>query len=588
MQKVVAEGEKSIGSGSFPCVRHQFTTDLEWVASQSASQNAMQMEVYLEERMESAYRVKEAWPPLRRAMAHVVHHQCFEIILLLFISCNMVTTVIETDLRAAGHDKDKILSHYVNRAFLMIYILEISARVYVLRFKFLESRLNIADFIIVLVDLFSELLSNVIGNVPATSMLRIIRVVRFLRAGHIIVFFPELYWMTRGMFCALKALFWGILLIIVVLTIWSIIAVEVLHPLMDDVARTGVWDNCPRCINAFDSVTDSLLTFFGQIVAGDSWCQVSVPLIRAYPWRAVPILCGALFSINLGVLNLILTVIVDRAQQAHAEDLSNTTKAKVEEYHMYQKKLHKIVQDMDVDGDGIVTVDELRKGYKERPEFRMTLQAMDIGLDDMGILFHIMDEDKSGSIDYEEFASQLHKMKTSDSHTLLVFIQHYVKEVRDKVGEGLEILQDVMVKKAERDTKLILEHLQPQFLTETNQSAGTWSCEPPQTASNSRILSQATLTESPGVEQLWQAISELTAVIRDASHKSSIVGFGVPEPKYTDSHMMHMYPASSFTRGPGTPVANCTLQQEKEAKSLMHRCCHTRTSPCGLPANCSK
>merc|ERR1719201_2326795 len=98
-----------------------------------------------------------------------------------------------------------------------------------------------------------------------------------------IALFPELYWMTRGMFCAVKTLFWGVLLMTGVLMIWSIMAVEVLRPLMDDVARTGVWDDCHGCAQSFDTVWESLLTFFAQVVASDSWGRVSLPLVHKHP-----------------------------------------------------------------------------------------------------------------------------------------------------------------------------------------------------------------------------------------------------------------------------------------------------------------
>lgn len=45
------------------------------------------------------------------------------------------------------------------------------------------------------------------------------------------------------------------------------------------------------------------LTLFQQIVAGDSWGAISLPLAEAHPWTS-PILFSILMTISLGVMNL--------------------------------------------------------------------------------------------------------------------------------------------------------------------------------------------------------------------------------------------------------------------------------------------
>lgn len=42
-------------------------------------------------------------------------------------------------------------------------------------------------------------------------------------------------------------------------------------------------------------------------------------------------------------------------------------------------------------------------------------------------------EDSSGDIDYVEFVDQLHRLKSQDQHTLLIFIMYYVKELQAPV-----------------------------------------------------------------------------------------------------------------------------------------------------------
>lgn len=46
------------------------------------------------------------------------------------------------------------------------------------------------------------------------------------------------------------------------------------------VASKGLYDGCERCPRAFKSTFNSALTFTQQIVTGDSWGTISIPVIE--------------------------------------------------------------------------------------------------------------------------------------------------------------------------------------------------------------------------------------------------------------------------------------------------------------------
>merc|ERR1712232_1172097 len=99
--------------------------------------------------------------------------------------------------------------------------------------------------------------------------------------------------------------------------------------------------DCERCGRAFESVFASMLTFTQQIVAGDSWGVVTLPIIEAHPWTAV-FFVSVLVSIQLGLMNLILSVIVDKAQQAHADDARFVLQQRQEEFERAKHDLLKM------------------------------------------------------------------------------------------------------------------------------------------------------------------------------------------------------------------------------------------------------
>merc|ERR1719498_2235087 len=101
-------------------------------------------------------------------------------------------------------------------------------------------------------------------------------------------------------------------MICLVLTVWGILAVQLIHPINTHIAETKpeIYDGCDRCPRAFSTVFDSALTFWKQLVAGDSWGQLCEPIIEEAPWTSIFFML-VLVTLNLTMLNCILAVVVE-------------------------------------------------------------------------------------------------------------------------------------------------------------------------------------------------------------------------------------------------------------------------------------
>jgi len=165
------------------------------------------------------------------------------------------------------------------------------------------------------------------------------------------------------------------------------------------------------------------------------------PIIEKEPLTAI-IFLSAFVSINLGMLNLILTVIVDRASEARADDESQRVIEKKNEFDRAKNKLTKLCARMDEDHSGCLSLEEFENGWDTLPEFQAIMRIMDVDKEDIKTVFNILDEDRSGTVTYAEFVDQLYKMKAQESHTLLIFIKHYLTDVRIKVTEQLQLFKE--------------------------------------------------------------------------------------------------------------------------------------------------
>merc|ERR1719498_2227312 len=128
---------------------------------------------------------------------------------------------------------------------------------------------NILDLVVV-VSGFLDLILLQVGSKsafgPSTSLLRIFRVFRLLRAVRIFQEVPELHSMLRGFVSAMQSMFWGFVMIVVLLLLFSVLCVEIVHPVSLRVHRDNAY-----CASAFSNVWNCMLMFFQTLVAGDSW-----------------------------------------------------------------------------------------------------------------------------------------------------------------------------------------------------------------------------------------------------------------------------------------------------------------------------
>jgi len=201
-----------------------------------------------------------------------------------------------------------------------------------------------------------------------------------------------------------------------------------LNPLAVDLDARGGFGDCERCPRSFASTMAAMLTFTQQVVATDAWGDTCIPIIEAYP--ATSMFFGAvLVTVNLGLMNLILSVIVGKATQARAADVAFIMQQKEEEFEILKKQLVRLCSQLDQDNSQCLTLDELLDGFDNNPEFKTCMEAMDVERNDIEGLFYILDDDGSGEVEYDEFVDQLHKTKTQDSHVVLVFVRGHVKEI---------------------------------------------------------------------------------------------------------------------------------------------------------------
>lgn len=391
--------------------------------------------------------------PVRSSLEDFIEGSFFKALLSINIIMSLVLLVTETDMRSEQrtayfethfntdgfHFQSSTAFDYCSYAVSAFFLLDLTLRIYVFRKVFWDNFSNIFDFGVVATDLLVLGLTP-FQDLPSVSVLRVLRMFRIIRFLRSFLIFRELYLMMQGLATALRSIVFATFLIAIVLILWSILAVEFVH-IPNMTLHTGdnvLYEDCPvwLCEAAFANVWFSSLTFLKTIVAGDGWGQLAYPLITQKPTTAF-VLLGSLCMIQLGLLNLIVAVIVDRARCARESDEALVSTEKKQQLNASYKKLQGLFCMMDEDGSGALGLDEIHASYFKYAEFREVLDALDVRQKDLDLIFEILDGDKDGMVSYEEFVQTLHEMKEINTSTMLVCIRHSVQKM-EKVVSGTQ------------------------------------------------------------------------------------------------------------------------------------------------------
>lgn len=401
------------------------------------------------------------WGEWRTWAAKVVFSQAFETCMGLVIIFNLCIIVYEADQDAQCYpewadkyaqcpNRSENLSwvNEINILLLIIYSIESIVRAYVERNRFCCNPWNVTDLMIVILGWASIAFSTL-----NLSLLRLSRLVRVLRAARVFISVPEFYLLVSGLFSSFKAIVFGSMILVSVIGFWAVVAVEAFHPVVSSLSFAG----CQRCDMSFRSVTSAGVTLFQQIVAGDSWGEISIPLIYEAPWTA-PILFIIFVTVSLGVMNLILAVIVERATEARENDHERKLKRKDMERNKTMVDFAKLCHDMDADGSGSLSLDEMLRGYDENDSFRKLMDIMDIKREDMETIFRVLDDDCSGEVSYIEFCQHLASFWERDPVMLQSLVKYSIMEIRKVMGREIMDTLKEHSKILREQSRLLHEH----------------------------------------------------------------------------------------------------------------------------------
>jgi voltage-gated sodium channel len=224
---------------------------------------------------------------LGRAQA-LLESKRFQRAITAVIVANAVTLGLETSATAMALAGDLLVA--IDRLCLIVFVVELAAKLVVYRTRFHHDPWNVFDFIVVGIALM-----------PATGSLSVLRALRILRVLRLVSAVPSMRRVVTALLHVIPGMGSIVALLALVFYVFSVMATKMFG------ASFAEW---------FGTVGASAYSLF-QIMTLESWSMGIVrPVMEVYPYAwafFVPFIIVSSFT----VLNLFIGIIVDAMQSQH-------------------------------------------------------------------------------------------------------------------------------------------------------------------------------------------------------------------------------------------------------------------------------
>jgi voltage-gated sodium channel len=241
--------------------------------------------------------------PWRARIRSIVESDGFQRFIIIVITLNAIGLGLETV--PFINEEIGTLLWLIDHAALLIFVLEISAKLLAYRLSYFRDAWNIFDFTIVAVAVL-----------PMSGGLSVLRALRILRAARIISVVPAMRRVVEGLLYAIPSLGAVMALLAIIFYICAVMATKLFGNDFDEL---------------FGNLGRSLFTLF-QIMTLEGWTDGVVrPIMKVYPYAWL-FFIPFILTVTFAVLNLFIAIIVGAMEEAAKND--------TEMLHQDAEKLH--------------------------------------------------------------------------------------------------------------------------------------------------------------------------------------------------------------------------------------------------------
>jgi len=302
---------------------------------------------------------------------------------------------------------------------------------------------NWFDFALVTMSFFDIISIATNGGASTVGMgLKTIKMLRIVRVVRVFRFFSKLSQLALMIIDSIKSLVWALIMLGIVIYVFAIFFTN----LSSDFVKLKNNDTQALVVaEHFGSLWLTLFTLFHSMLNGISWYRIPIALMTIPDWTG-PVLAfgfmGYLSFTMLAVLNIITGVFVDNAVETARTQREFLVQKEMEVKEQWLKEMRSIFLEMDADGSGTVNKDEILEFVNDdRVHYYLTALGLDVH--DTERLFELLDENRDGELDVDEFLAGCLRLKGMARSIDVYSLIHQSRQVCRRLEDIDNVLHDM-------------------------------------------------------------------------------------------------------------------------------------------------
>lgn len=338
----------------------------------------------------------------------------FDLSICIIIILNIIVMGLEIDLgdyNKNGYDRDPVWI-VLEWLFCLIFVAEVCIKVHYHTWRWFFAdvwswlALFIATMAVVDVVILSPL--GLSGQLRMLSLVRIINLLRLKKVVSEYKVLKELQLVMSGLMGCLLNLAWAIGLLLIMLyvfAIWTTTSIGHRTDYRTFHQTSHGWDN----EELFGSIIRSMLTLL-QVMTLDTWSSGVARQVVEEQWYMIFFFVLFLLLTTYGVMNLIVSIIVEQALTA-SRNVELRSRSREERARAAElEHIETIFLLADTDCGGELDIDEWVKACND-PEILWRLRAIELHRNDAMRLFQVIDGNGSRTLSMQEFIEGCTKLK---------------------------------------------------------------------------------------------------------------------------------------------------------------------------------
>ncbi|CAJ1339974.1 unnamed protein product [Effrenium voratum] len=314
----------------------------------------------------------------------------------------------------------------VETAYIIIYLIELVLRICVQRGRWVwtaEGGVQVTNILDGLICILSAVTAFILTqsdvNLSVARAMRLLRLTRTLRVMRVMTLFRPLRVLASTFVASIGALFWSMVLLMILKFISALLLVQSLHGFIVD--DTQEFEARKLMNEYYGSGWRAVYSMF-ELTHSGGWPNYARPVVENvsvwYAWFFM----GYVTLVIFAIIRIITAIFLKETLATAAGDAALAVQEKVRSKEQYVSRLEEIFLEADGDGNGVITRQEMDAACSN-PVVLHYLSILEIEVHEVEPLFDLLD-DGDGEVTIKEFCQGIMRLKGQARSLDVISIMH--------------------------------------------------------------------------------------------------------------------------------------------------------------------